>query len=228
MDAASLNYKAGDAYLASARGRSNQLALFLDSFGRSYAIAAHTLPSARGQGEPLTGRLNPPSGAQFVSVIMGKMDDLYLLSTDAGYGFVCKLEDMVTRNKSGKALLSVPKGAHVLPPIPVRSLEDDRIVAVTTEGHMLVTPLAELPQLARGKGNKIINIPSAKLKAREEYVCSIDIIQGEEKLVIHAGKKHKTMKPDEVNEHLGERGRRGNKLPRGYQKVDKIEVLSKG
>jgi topoisomerase-4 subunit A len=228
MDASTLNYKAGDAYLASARGRSNQLAIFLDSFGRSYVVSAHTLPSARGQGEPLTGRLNPPSGAQFVSVIMGKMDDLYLLSTDAGYGFVCRLEDMVTRNKSGKALLSVPKGARVLPPVPVRSLDEDRIVAVTTEGHMLVTPLAELPQLARGKGNKIINIPSAKLKAREEYLCSIDIIQGDEKLIIHAGKKHKTMKPEEVNEHLGERGRRGIKLPRGYQKVDRIEILSKG
>jgi len=228
MDASTLNYKAGDAYLASARGRSNQLAIFLDSFGRSYAVSAHTLPSARGQGEPLTGRLNPPSGAQFISVIMGKPEDLYLLSTDAGYGFVCRFEDMVTRNKSGKALLSVPKGARVLPPVPVRSLDEDQIVAVTTEGHMLVTPLAELPQLARGKGNKIINIPSAKLKAREEYLCSIDIIQGDEKLIIHAGKKHKTMKPEEVNEHLAERGRRGIKLPRGYQKVDRIEVLNKG
>jgi len=224
IDAATLNYKAGDAFQASARGRSNQLAVFLDSFGRSYALSAHTLPSARGQGEPLTGRLSPPSGAQFVSVIMGRPEDLFLVSSDAGYGFVCRLEDMISRNKSGKALLSVPKGARVLPPVAVRSLEDDRIVAVSSEGYMLVTPLSELPQLPRGKGNKIINIPSAKLKTREEYVASIILIQGEEKLTIHAGKQHKTMKPDEVAEHLAERGRRGSKLPRGYQKVDAIEV----
>jgi topoisomerase-4 subunit A len=224
IDASTLSYKAGDGFLASARGRSNQLAIFLDSFGRSYVLSAHTLPSARGQGEPLTGKLSPPSGAQFVSVIMGKPEDLFLVSTDAGYGFVCRLEDMITRNKSGKALLSVPKGAKVLPPVAVRSLEDDRIVAVTTEGYMLVTPLSELPQMPRGKGNKIINIPSPRLKAREEFVASITLIQGEEKLTIHAGKQHKTMKPDEVAEHLGERGRRGSKLPRGYQKVDAIEV----
>jgi topoisomerase IV subunit A len=224
IDAATLNYKAGDAFQASARGRSNQLAVFLDSFGRSYALSAHTLPSARGQGEPLTGRLSPPSGAQFVSVIMGRPEDLFLVSSDAGYGFVCRLEDMISRNKSGKALLSVPKGARVLPPVAVRSLEDDRIVAVSSEGYMLVTPLSELPQLPRGKGNKIINIPSAKLKTREEYVASIILIQGDEKLTIHAGKQHKTMKPDEVAEHLAERGRRGSKLPRGYQKVDAIEV----
>jgi topoisomerase-4 subunit A len=224
IDAATLSYKAGDAFQASARGRSNQLAVFLDSFGRSYALSAHTLPSARGQGEPLTGRLSPPSGAQFVSVIMGRPEDLFLVSSDAGYGFVCRLEDMISRNKSGKALLSVPKGARVLPPVAVRSLEDDRIVAVSTEGYMLVTPLSELPQLPRGKGNKIINIPGPKLKAREEYVASITLIQGDEKLTVHAGKQHKTMKPDEIVEHLGERGRRGSKLPRGYQKVDTIEV----
>jgi topoisomerase IV subunit A len=224
IDASTLSYKAGDSFLASARGRSNQLAIFLDSFGRSYALSAHTLPSARGQGEPLTGKLSPPSGGQFVSVIMGRPEDLFLVSSDAGYGFVCRLEDMITRNKSGKALLSVPKGARVLPPVAVRSLEDDRIVAVTTEGYMLVTQLSELPQMPRGKGNKIINIPAPKLKAREEFVASITLIQGDEKLTVHAGKQHKTMKPDEVAEHLGERGRRGSKLPRGYQKVDAIEV----
>ena len=227
IDPESLTYKAGDAYQSAARGRSNQMAVFLDSNGRSYMIPAHTLPSARGQGEPLTGKLSPKAGATFVSVIMGKPEDLYLLSTDAGYGFVCKVEDMMSRNKAGKALLSVPKGAKVLPPVQVRSLDGDSIVAVSSEGYMLVTPLSELPQLAKGKGNKIINIPSAKFKTREEYVAAIDLIQDGEKLTVHAGKKYKTMKTDEVMEHAGERGRRGNKLPRGYQNVDRIEVQNK-
>jgi topoisomerase-4 subunit A len=227
IEGEALNYKAGDQFQALARGRSNQIALFIDSAGRSYSVPAHTLPSARGQGEPLTGRLNPPAGAQFISVLMGKPDDLYLLSTDFGYGFVCRLEDMMSRNKAGKALLTVPKGARVMAPVPVRSVEDDQIVSVTSEGHMLVTPLSGLPQMARGKGNKIINIPSAKLKAREEYMVAIDLIQDGEKLTIYAGKKHKTMRMDEVNEHAAERGRRGSKLARGYQKVDSLEVQKK-
>jgi topoisomerase-4 subunit A len=135
---------------------------------------------------------------------------------------------MVTRNKAGKATLSVPKGCGVMPPVTVRSLEDDWIVAVTTEGYMLVIPLADLPQMARGKGVKIINVPSAKLKAREEFVAAMDLVQDGEKLTVYAGKKHKTMKAEEVDEHAGERGRRGRKLPRGYQKVDRVEVQVKG
>jgi topoisomerase-4 subunit A len=220
-----LSYKAGDQFAAAAQGRSNELAVFIDSTGKTYALPAHTLPSARGQGEPLSGRLKPADGARFTGVMAGKPEQLYLLASDSGYGFVVKLGDMYTRNKAGKATLSVPKGAGVLPPVPVRSLEDDWIVAISTEGHMLVIPLADVPQLSRGKGNKIINIPSAKLKTREEYVKAIDCIQDGEKLTIHAGKKHKTMKADEVDEFAGERGRRGLKLPRGYQKVDRIEVI---
>ena len=228
IDPRDMNYKSGDGFASCARGRSNQLAVFLDSNGRSYALPAHTLPSARGQGEPLSGRLKPADGARFVGVIAGDPDTHYLLASDSGYGFVVRLGDMVTRNKAGKATLSVPKGCGVMPPVTVRSLEDDWIVAVTTEGYMLVIPLADLPQMARGKGNKIINVPSAKLKAREEYVAAMDLIQDGEKLTVYAGKKHKTMKADEVDEHAGERGRRGRKLPRGYQKVDRVEVLVKG
>ena len=228
IDPHDMNYKSGDGFASCARGRSNQLAVFLDSNGRSYALPAHTLPSARGQGEPLSGRLKPADGARFVGVIAGDPDTHYLLASDSGYGFVVRLGDMVTRNKAGKATLSVPKGCGVMPPVTVRSLEDDWIVAVTTEGYMLVIPLADLPQMARGKGNKIINVPSAKLKAREEYVAAMDLIQDGEKLTVYAGKKHKTMKADEVDEHAGERGRRGRKLPRGYQKVDRVEVLVKG
>jgi topoisomerase-4 subunit A len=224
IDPAELNYKSGDEFAAAARGRSNQLAIFIDSVGKTYALPAHSLPSARGQGEPLSGRLKPADGARFVGVLAGDPDQLYLLASDSGYGFVCKLSDMVTRNKAGKATLSVPKGATVLAPVPVRSLQDDWIVAVSSEGYMLVIPLSELPQMGRGKGIKIINIPSAKLKSREEFVAAIDCIQDGEKLTVFAGKKHKTMKAVEVDEFEGERGRRGRKLPRGYQKVDRIRV----
>ncbi len=222
-----MSYKAGDGFLAAARGRSNQMAVFIDTFGKTYAVTAHTLPGARGQGEPLSGRLKPANGARFAGVMLGEPGDLYLLASDAGYGFVTKLEDTITRNKAGKSTLSVPKGCGVLPPVRVRSLKDDWIVAVTSEGYTLVIALEEVPQMSRGKGNKIINVPSARLKTREEFVAAIDCIQDGEKLTVYAGKKHKTMKADEVDEFAGERGRRGRKLPRGYQKVDRIEVLRK-
>jgi len=224
IDVRALNYRAGDDFLSAAQGRSNQQAIFLDSSGRSYALPAHTLPSARGQGEPLSGRLNPPVGAVFVCVMVGAPEECYWLATDGGYGFVCRLEDMISRNKAGKALLSVPEGASVLPPLKVRRIELERIVAVTREGYMLVTPLAELPVLNRGKGNRFIGIPAPKFKTRQEFVVAAALVQPGEKLVLHAGKQTKTMKPDELERHGGERGRRGIKLPRGYQKIDTIHV----
>ncbi len=227
IDPTEMTYKSGDEFAMSARGRSNQLAVFIDSMGKTYTLPTHFLPSARGQGEPLSGRLKPADGARFVGVMAGSPEQLFLLASDSGYGFTVKLGDLYTRNKAGKATLSVPKGAGVLPPVAVRSLQDDWIVAVSTEGYMLVIPLAELPQMTRGKGNKIINIPSARLKSREEYVAAIRCIQDGEKLTVYAGKKHKTMKAAEVDEFEGERGRRGRKLPRGYQKVDSISVEEK-
>ena len=224
IDPLEMNYKSGDEFAAAARGRSNQLAVFIDSTGKTYALPTHSLPSARGQGEPLSGRLKPADGARFVGVLVGENDQLYLLASDFGYGFVARLGDMHTRNKAGKSTLSVPKGAGVLPPVAIRSLQDDWIVAASSEGYMLVIPLAELPQMSRGKGVKIINIPAAKLKSREEAVAAMDCIQDGEKLTVYAGKKHKTMKAVEVDEFAGERGRRGKKLPRGYQKVERIRV----
>ena len=222
VDATILSYKSGDKYQASACGRSNQLALFFDSTGRAYAISAHNLPSARGYGEPLSGRLKPPEGARFVGVIMGQPEDLVLLSSDAGYGFVITLEEMISRNKAGKRVLSVPKGSQALAPMIIRSYEDDWVVVATTEGHMLVIPLNELPQLPKGKGNKIIGIPSARVVSREGYVSAITCVQDGEKLTIHSGQRHKTMKPDEVDEYVGERGRRGKKLPQGYRSVHRM------
>ncbi len=224
VDASGLNYKAGDDFKASACGRSNQLAVFLDASGRSYSIASHTLPSARGQGEPLTGRVTPPDAAGFVDVLAGKSSDLYLLASDAGYGFVTQLENMYAKNKSGKALLRLPKGARVLQANAVNDVNTDRIAAVTTEGRMLVIPLNELPEMAKGKGNKIIGIPSAKVATREEFVVGIAVVSEASSLTIYSGKRHLTLKPKDIGHYEGERGRRGSKLPRGFQRVDGIEA----
>ena len=227
IDPTALNYKAGDGYLSSAQGKTNQQAIFLDSTGRTYMCAAHSLPSARGQGEPLTGRFNPPAGATFVAVVMGDLKDEYLMSSSFGYGFVNTIEDMQTRNKAGKVVIKPAAGAKVMPPVVVRDYEEDWIVAVSSEGHMLVAPLSELPQMARGKGNKIINIPSSKLKDGSEDMVAIDLIQDGEKLTINTDKKTKLLSAAEVDEFAGERGKRGLKLPRLYQKLVSIEVNRK-
>ncbi|WMS89037.1 DNA topoisomerase IV subunit A [Pleionea litopenaei] len=224
IDAEKLSYKSGDQYLSSAEGKSNQQAVFFDSTGRSYALAAHTLPSARGQGEPLSGRFNPIAGAIFTTTLMGQNDDLYLVSSDAGYGFVAKFEDFVTRNKNGKALLNLPKGAKVITPKPVLDYETQNCVAVTNEGRLLVFPLRDLPCLAKGKGNKIISIPAARVMTREEFVVDISVVSENDELIVHSGKRHLRMKMKDLEHYRGERGRRGNKLPRGFQKVDKLEV----
>ncbi len=224
IDPATLNYRAGDGFLAAARLRSNQQVVFLDSSGRSYSLQAHTLPSARGQGEPLTGRLSPAAGVTFCAVLGGDPGSEYLLASDAGYGFRVGLADMLAKNKSGKALLSLPKGAQVLPPVPCQNVATDRVVAVTNEGRMLVFPVAELPQLARGKGNKIISIPPKRVADREEFIAALAVVPQGGSLTAHAGKRYIVLKPADLDSYQGERGRRGAKLPRGFQRVDRVEV----
>lgn len=225
VDGASLNYKAGDTFFASAQGRSNQQVILLDSTGRSYALAAHTLPSARGQGEPATGRLNAPSGATFCGLLMGDDEQRVLLATDAGYGFVAKMADLYTKNRSGKALISIPKGGQILPPIANVNVEDGLVVAISNEGRMLAFPLSELPELARGKGNRIINIPTSRLQSREEFMLTVAVVAEGQSLVIYSGKRHHNVKFSDLEHYIGERGRRGNKLPRGFQKVDRVAVV---
>ncbi len=227
IDARGLSFKAGDACQASATGRSNQLALFIDSTGRVYSLPAHSLPSARGQGEPLTGRLSPPEGAVFVGVMAGHADDRYLIASDAGYGFVARLGDLHTKNRSGKAVLSLPKGARVLPPARVFDPDSDRVAAVTTEGRLLVHPLADLPSLAKGKGVKIIGIPAARVAAREEYVRAIAVVPQGAPLIAYSGQRHVTLKPRDLENYCGERGRRGNLLPKGFRRVERVESVVK-
>jgi topoisomerase-4 subunit A len=163
VDAAGLAYKSGDSFKQAARGKSSQMAVFLDSTGRTYSLPAHTLPSARGQGEPLSGKVNPTSGATFEGVLTGDDGKDVLLASDGGYGFVGKLGDFVSKNKAGKAVLKPSKGGLVLPPIEVDNYDSDLIVAISNEGRMLMFPLRELPRLAKGKGNKIIGIPPARV-----------------------------------------------------------------
>ncbi len=224
IDPVSLSYKSGDAYKMAARGRSNQPTVILDSTGRAYTIPSHNLPSARGQGEPVTGRINPPSGATFEGLMMGAEGDLFLLASDAGYGFVARLGDLQTKNKAGKGALNLPKGSAVLQPAPVAASEDAWVAAVSNEGRLLVFPLADLPQMARGKGNKIIGIPSARVQSREEFVVAVQVLTEKNTLVVYAGKRHHKLKFADLEHYRGERGRRGNKLPRGFQKVDAMLV----
>ncbi|MFN3234770.1 MAG: DNA topoisomerase IV subunit A [Gammaproteobacteria bacterium] len=224
IDPSTLNYKSGDEFLDMARGRSNQSAVFLDTTGRTYSVAAHSLPSARGQGEPITGRVNPPPGASFVSVMAGGDDDYYVLASDAGYGFIVKLNECFVRNRSGKAVLKCPKNAIALGARRVHDIESDLIVTITNEGRMLMFPLKELPELAKGKGNKIIGIPPKRAAAREEVVVEMRILTPKQSLKVQSGKRALTLKPNDLKHYLGERGRRGSKLPRGYQKVDGVSV----
>jgi len=226
IDATGLSYKAGDGFKVSAPGRSNQYAVFIDSTGRSYSLAAHSLPSARGQGEPLTGRLTPPPGATFDRVLLPEDSALYVLASDAGYGFVAKGEDMQAKNKAGKALLSLPNGAQVMAPRPVNDLEQDWIAAVTTEGRLLLFKVSDLPQLAKGKGNKIISVPGDRVASREEYLTDLAVLPTGATLILQAGKRTLSLKGDDLEHYKGERGRRGNKLPRGFQRVDALLVES--
>jgi topoisomerase IV subunit A len=226
VDGQGLSYKAGDSFLAQAAGRSNQQAVFIDSTGRSYSVAAHSLPSARGQGEPLTGRLSPPPGATFATVLLPDDDALYLMASDAGYGFVVKGADMMAKNKNGKALLSVPDGGRIIVPSVIHDPDSDLVAALSNEGRLLVFPLRDLPQLSKGKGNKILSVPAARVRTREEFVIALQVLPPGSSLALTAGKRTLTLKPSDLEHYRGERGRRGNKLPRGFQKVDAVLVES--
>ncbi|MBR9985633.1 MAG: DNA topoisomerase IV subunit A [Desulfosarcina sp.] len=216
-------YRPGDRYLNAARGRSNQPVVFLDSTGRTYSLSAHTLPSARGYGEPLTGRFVLPPGATFTDVIMAPADHLLLMASDAGYGFITRFDDLLTRNTKGKALLSLPKGALPLRPTPLEDPSAHLLAAVTSEGRMLVFPLNKLPAIAKGKGNKIIQIPPKRARERTELLIHLIIVPEEGTLTIFAGKRFFKLTYGNLTQYVGERGRRGKKLPRGFQNVDHLE-----
>ena len=224
IDPRSLSYKTGDEFRAVARGRSTQQAVFLDSTGRAYSLPAHALPSARGQGEPLSGRLDPPDGATFPGVLIGDPEERWVLASSAGYGFVVKLEDLHSRNRAGKAVLKVPEGSSVIAPVPVPAVDGALVAAVNSDGRLLTFPVSDLPELPRGKGNKIFGISSKKAASGEESLTAVAVVAPGQSLRILCGERHMGLSFRELGDYRGERGQRGAVLPRGWRKVDGLEV----
>jgi len=222
IDPAELAFRSGDEFRAAACGRSQQPAVFLDSTGRCYSVPAHVLPSARGLGEPLSGWVTPPDGASFEGVMLGPPESLWLIASDAGYGFVARLSDLYAKNKAGKVVLSVPSSARVLLPVMVTDPGSDLCAAATAHGRLLVFPVSELPLLQKGKGLRIIHVPSAKLAAREEFVAGVGSVPEGGSLVVVAGQRHLTLTTKDLAAYAGGRGTRGQMLPRGFQNVSGV------
>lgn len=224
IDPISLNYKAGDGYKTSVKGKSNQPVIFIDSTGRSYAIEPNTLPSARGQGEPLSGKLSLPIGAQVEQMVMSSQEDKrILMASDAGYGFICTYSDLIARNRNGKAVINLPENAKVMPIIKLND-STPLLLALTNLGRMLVFPVETLPSLSKGKGNKIIAISSAQAQKREDYLINLALISDKSSITLYAGKRKLTLKAADLQKFMAERGKKGTLLPRGLQRVDRIEI----
>jgi len=222
VDALSLSYKSGDGYLAAAHGRSNQLAMFIDSTGRVYSVMANTLPSARGQGEPLSSHFKPPDGAEFCGTMIGENEQKYLLASDAGYGFIATLSELVSRNKAGKAILRVPSGGRAVVPAPVPLDSECLIAAVSSIGRLLMFEMDELPELAKGKGNKLLNIPGKKYQSGEEKLIAVAVVPEDGNLQVYCGSRMMTIKWGDSDAYYGERALRGSMLPKGWRKVDRL------
>jgi len=224
IDPGALSYKSGDAFQALARGRSLQPAVFIDSTGRTYTLPAHSLPSARGYGEPLSGRLDPPDGAKFAGVMIGEPEDLWLLASDAGYGFTARLKDLISDRRAGKTVLNVPENAHVLPPAPVLS-PDSLVAVVSSEGKLLAFPVGEIPEMPRGKGNKLYDIPGKKAKTRTELMTAVAVVPPQASLVLWSAEQQKVLAWKELQEYVGERAQRGAVLKRGWpRKITRMEA----
>jgi topoisomerase-4 subunit A len=224
VEPGALSYKGGDAFQALARGRSLQPAVFIDSTGRTYSLPAHSLPSARGHGEPLSGRLDPPDGAKFAGVMIGEPEDLWLLASDAGYGFTARLKDLVTDRRAGKTVLTVPENAQVLAPAPVLS-PDSLVAAVSSEGKLLTFKVSEVPEMPRGKGNKLYDIPGKKASARSELMTAVAVVAPKASLVLWSGEQQKVLEWRELQDYLGERAQRGALLRRGWpRKIERMEA----
>lgn len=223
-DGKELSYKAGDEFKAQTLARTNQQVLFFDGEGKVYSLPGHALPSARGQGEPLTGKLNPAEGVLFEAIVGGEPEQKVLLATDSGYGFIAKIEDLYVKNRNGKACIKLSENSHILPPRLIPNREQLFVACATNVGRLLIFSLEELPELSRGKGNKLISIPVAKAVSREEYIVDMQVLTTNDSLTVHAGKRHFTLKGEDLTHYKGERGRRGNRLPRGLQNVSQLHV----
>ncbi|NND45275.1 MAG: DNA topoisomerase IV subunit A [Xanthomonadales bacterium] len=228
IDAEGLNFKAGDAFQHAARGRSNQLAVFLDSSGRSYALPAHSLPSARSLGEPLTSRFNIPDGARFLFALSGDSDQKVLLASSFGYGFITATENLHSRMKAGKAMITLPKGSGPVMPALIQSDDADTVVCATSDGYLLAFPLSELPELAKGKGNKLMQIPPKRLKSGDEHLVGVVVRGPGDEILVWAGQRYLRMSGSDLEHYAGDRAKRGRKLPRGFQRVTLLELAPPG
>jgi topoisomerase-4 subunit A len=224
VDPEKLNYKAGDGYQDAAIGKSNQNVMFLDSTGRVYTLPAHKLPSARSHGEPLSGKLKPPDGATFIATLMGRDEQPYLFASDSGNGFITTLGEIQAKTRTGKSVLTCPKGSQPLVPCPIYNPETDWICAIHSNGNLLVFGVDEIPVMARGKGSRILGIPAKKFSSGEEKMVALASVPEKGKLTVYAGKRHTTLRRQELEEYWSERGKRGARLPRGFQKVDDVGV----
>ena len=224
VDVEGLQYRECDSYLSSSLARNSQNAVLLDNFGKAYTLPIHQLPSARGQGDPVSGKINAQSGATFPGVISGSEETLAVLASNLGYGFVVKLGDLQTKNKSGKAALNAKNAKPITPKI-LSAVEDNYIASITKEGKMLIIEACELPILGKGKGNKIISIDKKKFEAKEDQLMYLVTFKKGDSIKLYSGKQHFIIKPNDLENFLGNRGRKGNFLPKGYRKVDKAEVI---
>jgi topoisomerase-4 subunit A len=221
LEAENLNYRAGDGFLSVVRGMSNQSVVFLDDHGRSYSLPADSFPSARSQGEALAGRISPPDGAQITIVLMDQPDSLWLLASNTGYGFICRLDDLYSKNKAGKRILNLSKDAKLMPPVRIQNVTTDHVALSNSSGHLLVIPLAEIPQMTKGKGVKLLTVHSAK----QEALVALSALEPNTILKVISGKRHVTIQPKDIEEYQGGRAQRGRKLPKGFQRVDALDVI---
>ncbi|WP_340620882.1 DNA topoisomerase IV subunit A [Xenorhabdus siamensis] len=226
IDPAGLNYKSGDSFRSAVRGKSNQPVVFIDSTGRSYSVDPLDLPSARGQGEPLTGKLALPAGASVEHLLMAKDDQRFLMASDAGYGFICTSNDLIAKNRAGKALITLPQNAKVMPPLEIINEQDDMLLAITKAGRMLMFPVADLPQLSKGKGNKIVSITASQAASGEDMLSWLLVLSPKSSITLYFGKRKLQLHPEDLQKFRAERGRKGTSLPRGLQRVERVEVLS--
>ncbi|WP_338884316.1 DNA topoisomerase IV subunit A [Xenorhabdus sp. TH1] len=225
IDPAGLNYKSGDSFRSAVRGKSNQPVVFIDTTGRSYSVDPLDLPSARGQGEPLTGKLALPAGASVEHLLMAKEDQKFLMASDAGYGFICTFNDLIAKNRAGKAMITLPENAKVMPPLEINNEQEDMLLAITKAGRMLMFPVTDLPQLSKGKGNKIVSIPAAQAASGEDMLAWLLVLPPQSSITLYFGKRKLLLRSEDLQKFRAERGRKGAPLPRGLQRVERVEVV---
>ncbi len=219
IDPTTLSYKTGDEFKISAQGKSDQPAVVLDSTGRAYTLNVQSLPSARGQGEPLTGRINPPAGATFESLVMGESSDRYLILSNAGYGFIVAFNELLAKNRNGKGIIKIKEGQTLLPLLKIPSDTEKCFVALASQdGKLLLFPLSDIPEMTKGKGNRLFTL------SKGTTMLGINVLKANQKLLVSKDRKNLELTPKEWKAYVGVMGDKGQKLPKGFEKIQKLTV----